>query len=100
MRTRGDVNNEAAVESPVHEESFWGSNTDAKQQDWVGYLGLDAADDETSVPGETVMTEEPVELTSAPVTAAVHSPDAFASLTSPDAFASLTAPNDDLLPHR
>lgn len=91
MRTRGDVSNEPAVESPIHEESFWGSNTDAKQQDWVGYLGLDAAGDETSVPSERVMTGEPVELTPAPV---IPTADA------PDGFASLAAPNDDLLPRR
>jgi|GEM_PF-6970956 hypothetical protein len=91
MRTRGDTTNEPAAESPIHEQSFWGSNTDARQQDWVGYLGLDAPDDKTSVPSERAMTEEPVELTPAPVLPAVDTPDGYAALA---------APNDDLLPNR
>jgi hypothetical protein len=85
MKMRADVSSEPTV------ESFWGSNTDAKQQDWVGYLGLDAPDDETSVPSEPAPTEEPVELTHAPTIAAVDSHDSLAALA---------APNDDLLPQR
>lgn len=85
MRTRGDVSNEQPV------ESFWGSNTDATQQDWVGYLGLDAPDDETSMTSEPAMTGAPVELAPAPVVPAVDARNGYAALA---------APNDDLLPNR
>ena len=91
MRTRGDITNEPDVERPIHEQSFWGSNPDAAQQDWVGYLGLDAPDDETSMPSEPAMTEQPVELTPTPVVPVVDGPDGYTALA---------APNDDLLPSR
>ena len=91
MRTRGNITNEPAVESPIHEQSFWGSNADAAQQDWVGYLGLDGPDGETSIPSEPAMSEQPVELTPTPVVPVVDAPGRYAALA---------APNDDLLPNR
>ena len=91
MSTREDAGSETTAERTVADESFWSSNSDTHQQDWAGYLGLDAADDETSVPTKDVTTAEPVELRLAPMVATGDVPDEYAALT---------APSDDLLPRR
>lgn len=94
MSTREDAGSETTAERTVADESFWSSNSDTHQQDWAGYLGLDTADDQTSVPTEDVTTAEPVELTLAPMAPMVPTGDV------PDEYAALTAPSDDLLPRR
>ena len=91
MNTREDLGSKTTAERTMADESFWSSNSGTNQQDWAGYLGLDAADDETSAPTEPVTNAEPVELTLAPMVPTVDAPDEYAALT---------APNDDLLPRR
>ena len=85
MRTSEDLGIETTAEREVQDESFWSSNSGANQQDWAGYLGLDAAENETSAPTEPATTAESVALTLAPVVPTVDPPDQDATPPRPHA---------------
>ena len=111
MDTHASVSNEASdtpatAEAPdadaPHDASFWSAKPTRGPQDWVGFLGMEATDDEAGdhAANSRAMTQELVSLTQSPAPTAAVVPDADGAPVPPDQdFEFLTAPSDDLLPN-